>query len=134
MEKANSFSWGWFHQYQYRFYTGIHFHKFRQRYIFKDFGRYEVELEYSKIMGGLDIGPRYRTKNKTEVHNFYTSVLFFSFFSRFLVQGIVILLLLHYCAHSVFRKVSNEWTKIIFQPLIYMTPYFLCLSSWLSKN
>ena len=46
------------------------------KHIFKDFDRFEVEIEDSKNMGGLRNIPRYRIKNKTVVQNFYTSVPF----------------------------------------------------------
>ena len=41
--------------------------------IFKDLGRFEVEIEDSKNMGGLRNIPGHRIQNKTEVKNFYTS-------------------------------------------------------------
>ena len=44
--------------------TGWRIGKYRRRYIFQDFGRFEVENGDSKNMGGLRIMPRYGIKNK----------------------------------------------------------------------
>ena len=44
--------------------TGIRFGEYRLRYIFKDLGRHEVEIEDSKNMGGLRIMLIYEIKNK----------------------------------------------------------------------
>ena len=43
--------------------TGIRFGQYWQRYFFRDLGRFVVETEDSKIMGGLRIMTRYRIKN-----------------------------------------------------------------------
>ena len=44
--------------------TGRRFGQYRQRYIFQDLGRFEVENGDSKNMGGLRIMPRYGIRNK----------------------------------------------------------------------
>ena len=44
--------------------TGWRYGQYRRRYIFQDLGRFEVEIEDSKNMGGLRIMPRYGIKNK----------------------------------------------------------------------
>ena len=44
--------------------TGWRLGQYRRRYIFQDFGRFEVENGDSKNMGGLRIMPKYGIKNK----------------------------------------------------------------------
>ena len=48
----------------------IRFRQYRRRYIFKDLGRFEVEIEDSKNTGGF----RYRIKNDMKNRFYHTSV------------------------------------------------------------
>ena len=52
--------------------TVYRFRKYRRRYIFKDLGKIEGEIEDSKRMGDLKNMSKFRIKDKTEMQNFYT--------------------------------------------------------------